>query len=285
MFELHWYPGHMAQAVRTTRELMRLADAVLEVADARIPFTSRHPNLPASGRPIVRVLLLSRADLAEPGVTRAWIRRFRREGLVALAADLRRDDWTAQARKLLSASVNRARPWAARQEIRVVVVGLPNVGKSTAINRLIGKAKARTGGRPGVTRRPGWISAGGRLLFLDTPGVLWPQITRGKPALYLAATGCVPDEVFDVQAAGRALWEELAARFPERLKARYGLWDEAGGERGLEVVARRTGCLGRYGEPDEARAAAILLNDFRTGRLGPFSLERPPKEQPSTEGG
>lgn len=300
--ELHWYPGHMAKARRQLQQRLQLVDVVLEIVDARIPATGRHPELTVANRPLPRVLLLSRTDLADPAVTRAWVRHFVAENLPTVAADLRRGDWVRRVRQALRAK-GVAESAQRRHDVRVLVAGLPNVGKSTAINSLVGRAKATTGGRPGVTRSLQWLRAGRGLQLLDSPGVLWPGTTSGTKALYLAATGCVPDGIFDVRVAAAGLLDELVGRFPAAVAARYGdevvasanetetrpgdeqrtKGEEPVGMPLLAAVARRRGCLIAGGELDLERAAGIVLQDFRTGRLGRLSLERPAAER--TENG
>ncbi|HEY8416834.1 MAG TPA: YlqF/YawG family GTPase [Limnochordales bacterium] len=298
--ELHWYPGHMAKAARELKAHLRLVDAVVEVIDARIPFSSRHPTPIGEGRPLLRVLLLSRADLADPEWTRAWIRHFSAQGLAAVAADLRRRDWVPRLKRLLlaggrprqerqglSAGPDRApapaRPLRAGPaaapgrgpRVRVLVAGLPNVGKSTAINALAGRAKAGTGALAGVTRRVQWLAAGEGLELLDSPGLLWPEATRGRRALHLAVAGFVPDDAFDVRAVAEEFLAELAERFPERLVQRYGPECRGAGDAMLGAVAQRMGLWLPGGRPDLDRAAAVVLQDFRSGRLGRLTLETP----------
>lgn len=273
--ELHWYPGHMAKSQRELQTRLGLVDVVLEIVDARIPATSRHPELVARAGRRPRVLLLAKHDLADAALTKAWLDHFRAEGGAAFAADLRAGGWVRPVRRLLREEARR-RPRTARSgAARVLVAGLPNVGKSTAINSLAGRAKAETGGRPGVTRALQWLTAGDGLQLLDSPGVLWPGVTKGLPALYLAATGSVPDAVFDNYVAADELLRHLLERFPSNVAERYGEGLEREAEHLLEQLARRRGSLLAGGVPDVDRAAANVLHDFRTGRLGRLTLERP----------
>lgn len=264
----------MAKARRELQALLKLVDVVLEVIDARIPDTSRHPQLVAAQRPLPRVLLLSKADLADEAMTKAWLDYFRREGVPAMAGDLRGGAWVRRARRLLSQAARGSGRHS--RTVRVLVAGLPNVGKSTAINSLSGRAKATTGGTPGVTRALQWLSGGPGLQLLDSPGVLWPEKTSGAAAVHLAATGTVPETVYDPVDAAQALLELLLARFPESVTDRYGAELAAAGDTALEFVARRRGCLLPGGTPDWERAAGVVLSDFRSGRLGRLTLERPP---------
>jgi len=275
----------MAKAARELKDRLKLVDAVLEVIDARIPASSRHPAPLGQERPLVRVLLLGRADLAEPRWTRAWVRHFQAQGLPAVAADLRQHSWVPRVRRLLRrrrdpGGFGRPRGPAGaggRPVARVLVAGLPNVGKSTAINALAGRAKAGTGARAGVTRRVQWLAAGEGLELLDSPGLLWPEATRGQKALYLAVAGLVPDDAFDVREAAAAFLTEMGQRYRDRLAARYGEDCTGAGEAMLAAVARRMGMWLPGGKPDLDRAAVAVLQDFRTGRLGRLTLELPPE--------
>ncbi len=260
----------MAKARRELQSRLKLVDVVLEVIDARIPGTSRHPRLLVGQRPLPRVLLLSKVDLANEKLTKAWLDYFRRENVPAVAADLRTGQWVAHGRRLLRAAVQRKR----RTTVRVLVAGLPNVGKSTAINSLAGRSKATTGGTAGVTRALQWLSGGPGLQLLDSPGVLWPERTTGTAAVLLAATGAVPETAYDPVEAAAALLELLLSEFPDSVLERYGL--ELGeADDALASVARRRGCLLPGGVLDLERAAGIVLADFRGGRLGRLTFERP----------
>lgn len=277
--ELQWYPGHMAKARRELKTRLDLVDVVLEIVDARIPNTSRHPGLLSNGagqRP--RVLLLAKEDLADPIATKGWLQKLRTAGFYAMAADLRSGGWVRRARRLLQEATSRRSRKIRSKQARVLVAGLPNVGKSTAINSLSQRAKADTGGRPGVTRALQWLAAGDGLQLLDSPGVLWPGVTKGLPALYLAAVGCVPDHVFDNYVAADKLLRLLLDRFPNNVFRRYGDDLSMEQEKLVEEIARRKGSLAAGGVPDVERAAAMILNDFRAGRLGRLTLESPEEE-------
>lgn len=264
----------MARARRQLLEALPRVDAILEVADARAPRSSRHPELPELARGKPRVVLFAKEDLADPQVSRQWLQWVRAQGERALLANLREGGWIARTVRLLR-SAARTRRRAAT--LRTMVVGIPNVGKSTAINALAGRAKAGTGARAGVTRRVQWLAAGEGLELLDSPGLLWPEATRGQKALYLAVAGLVPDDAFDVREAAAAFLTEMGQRYRDRLAARYGEDCTGAGEAMLAAVARRMGLWLPGGKPDLDRAAVAVLQDFRTGRLGRLTLELPPE--------
>lgn len=282
--ELQWYPGHMAKARRELQARWRLVDVVLEVIDARIPLTSRHPEPFGKAEQRPRVLLLAKQDLADPGATKAWLQHFRASGQRALAADLRTGGWVRPVGGLLRAAAAGGRRRGAGDAVRVLVAGLPNVGKSTAINSLARRAKAETGGRPGVTRSLQWLKAGEGLQLLDSPGVLWPGATKGEAALFLAAAGCVPDGVFDNEGAARGLLQHLLGHFPAGVAARYGPGLDGVDGDVLAEVARRRGMLQSGATADTERAAGAVLQDFRTGRLGRMTLESPSSPSETSKG-
>lgn len=255
--------GHMARAWRALRRHLAEADLVLEVADARAPALSRNPHLErlAAGKP--RVLVLARADLAAEGATRRWLAHFARQGMRAVAVDAVRGTGVARLRSLLPRGG------------RALVVGLPNVGKSSLINRLAGRARAATGALPGVTRGPQWIRVGESLL-LDLPGILPPYLRRPGARARLVALGLAGPEACPLVEAAQVLIGELRRAAPRELEASYGLDSELGPpEEVLAAIGRRRGCLRAGGEVDRERAAALLLRDFRRGRLGRVTLEEP----------
>ncbi len=294
---VHWYPGHMAKAKRRIQTVLRLVDACVELADARAPWSSRNPELARLAGERARLVVLARADLADEAQTLAWLHHLRQEGEVALAVDLRAPEAhrpiLAQLRALtqhgagkdgalarragLPPGVRLAPQLAGRRALRVLVMGIPNVGKSTLINRLSGRAATRTGARPGVTRGPQWIRVAPDLEVLDTPGLFVPRLDNPEAASKLAWLGVVPDEVLDVEEAARLLLRWLAAHHPEACTARYGLDEEAQrSEEALSLLAARRGLVRPGGRPDTLAASTLLLRDFRQGRLGRLTLEAPP---------
>ena len=281
---VQWFPGHMAKARRMMTESVKLVDAVCEIADARIPISSRNPELDGllAGRP--RLLVLNRTDLADPAVTKLWTAQFRAEGVPVMETDARSgkgvSGFQSAVRALLSDKLAalEAKGQGGRP-IRAMVVGVPNVGKSTFINKLAGRKAAIASDRPGVTRGKQWISVGG-LQLLDTPGLLWPKLDGENVGEHLAFTGAVKDQILDVEALAAHLMKWLAERYPALLTARYKFEpdpDAAGWEL-LERAARKRGFLVSGGEVDTERMANILLDEFRGGVIGRISLERPGDE-------
>ena len=289
--EIQWYPGHMAKTRRMIGEQLKNVDAVCEILDARIPRSSRNPDIDAICGNKPRIVVLNRADQADPQLTRTWADYFNKTlGIPAAAADSRAGTGVGQmaalARSALKEQIAR---WKEKGQvgrpIRAMVVGVPNVGKSTFINKAAKRKSAKTGDRPGVTRGKQWVHVDQGLDLLDTPGILWPKLDDQDTALHLAFTGAVKDEILDTETLGCHLMAYLAEHYPEALKTGYKLPalperegeenDVAYGWRLLEAAGRRRGFLISGGEVDTERMAKILLDEFRSGKLGRFTLEGP----------
>lgn len=283
---IQWYPGHMTKTRRMLAEQLKYVDLVCEIIDARIPVSSRNPDLDQlmGGKP--RLLIFNRAAQADPEQNRAWLRYFRAQGLQTLETDCKTgagvSGFAGAVRSLMREKLEyyAARGQAGRT-LRAMVAGIPNVGKSTFINRVAGKKSAKAEDRPGVTRGRQWVTVDRGLELLDTPGILWPKFEDEQVGLHLAFTGAVRDEVIDVETLAFRLMERMAAYYPEALRTRYGIGneDDAKGHVLLELAARRRGFLVSGGEPDLERMARVLLDEFRGGRLGRFTLERPPEKK------
>ena len=279
--DIHWFPGHMTKAGRMIEQNVSMVDAVCEIIDARIPAASRNPDIDrlSAGKP--RLVVMNRVDQADPSATAQWRAWFRAQGLAVLETDARSGkgvkDFPAAVRALLS---DRIAAWEAKGQgtrpVRAMVLGIPNVGKPTFINKLAGRRAAAVSDRPGVTRGRQWISVGRSLELLDTPGILWPRFDSQEVGELLAATGAVKDDVLDREALAANLLVRLRELYPEAIAQRYGLTspDEAGWEM-LEAAAKRRGFLAGRGEYDTERMAAVLLDEFRGGKLGRITLERP----------
>lgn len=276
---INWFPGHMRKALNDTKDKLKLVDLVYETCDARIPFSSRNPELSKIIGDKKRIVILNKADLADPKLTEEWIKHLNNDGTYAV--DLQAVDnksiskLTALTMDLMKDVLDKA---AAKgrtgRPVRVMVVGVPNSGKSTLINSLAGKKAAVTGDKPGVTRQPKWIPTGGRLELMDMPGVLWPKLGSRRNQVVLAATGAIKAEVTDMVAvaydAANLLWD----LYPSLMEDRYGNFDGITDpyDRFL-MMGKKKGCLMSGGRVDEERFARLLIDDLKSGRIGRITLE------------
>ncbi len=277
---IQWYPGHMTKTRREIEALLKEVDMVAEVLDARLPLSSRNPDIGRITADKPGLILLNKSDLADPNATRLWSAYFRAEGYGVMTTDCRSGSGVSSFREaacaLLADKIARNRERGLNKAIRVMVCGIPNVGKSALINRLSGARKTKVEDRPGVTRGKQWIAVGKDLLLLDTPGVLWPKFDDPEAALRLAFTGAIRDNVLDSETLALRLIETLCRREPQALPMRYGV-DIAGKQpiALFEEICRRRGMVISGGEPDYERCAAMLLDEFRGGRMGRITLELP----------
>ncbi len=282
---IQWFPGHMTKAQRMIDENMKLVDAVCELLDARIPAASRNPDIDRLAGNKPRLIILNRSDLADPAVTARWREYFRRKGLPVVETDARNGKGVKQIpaalRSLLSEklAVLEAKGQGGRP-LRVMILGIPNVGKSTLINALAGRRAAVAGDKPGVTRGKQWISIDSGLELLDTPGILWPKFDSQEVGEALALTKAIKTEVLDVEALGANFMLRLRALYPGLIEERYKFTPdtEKNGYELLEDAGRKRGFLVSGGEVDTERMAATLLKEFHDGKLGRVSLEAPPEE-------
>ena len=278
---IQWYPGHMTKTRRQMEQDIKLVDLVAELVDARIPISSRNPDIDAIVGDKPRLVILNRADQADPACTRAWAEAFAKRGLSVLETDAKTGKGTAQfpaaVRQVLAGQIA---AWKAKGQVgrpvRAMVVGVPNVGKSTFINQVARRKSARAGDRPGVTRGKQWVAVDDKLDLLDTPGILWPRFEDPRTGMYLAFTGAVKAEVMDLETLAHHLMELLARRYPKALMDRYGidLPEGAQGWQLVEAAGRKRGFLISGGEVDLERMSRTVLDEFRSGKLGRFTLER-----------
>ena len=282
---IHWYPGHMTKAGRMISANISNVDAVCEILDARIPVASRNPDIDtlAEGKP--RLVLLNRSDLADPAVSARWKAYFKDRGLAVLETDCKSgkgvNGFSGAVRTLLKPLLEqRAAKGQSTRAVRVMVLGIPNVGKSTFINRVAGKKAAAVSDRPGVTRGRQWITVDKGLELLDTPGILWPKFDSQEVGELLAVTGAIKDDVLDRETLAANFLVRLRALYPEAIKQRYKLDPEAdlAGWELLEQAAKNRGLLAGRGEYDTERMSAVLLDEFRGGKLGRITLELPPEQ-------
>ena len=279
---IQWFPGHMTKAQRMIEENVKLVDAVCEILDARIPRASRNPDIDrlAAGKP--RLVILNRCDLADPAVTKLWTEHFRSQGLAVLETDARSgrgvNAFPAAVRELLKDKLAEYEcKGQGGRGLKVMVLGIPNVGKSTFINKVAGRKAALAGDKPGVTRGRQWISIDRSLDLLDTPGILWPKFDSQEVGELLAVTNAIKSDVIDRETLAANFMLRLRSLYPEAISERYGI-SPAGDENGFELLeqaAKRRGFLVSKGEYDIERMANTLLDEYHGGKLGRLSLERP----------
>ncbi|SDG97226.1 ribosome biogenesis GTPase A [Alteribacillus persepolensis] len=279
---IQWYPGHMAKAKRQVSEQLNKVDIVIELADARIPFSSRNPMLEEMVGNKPRLIALTKSDMADAAVTDQWIQAFQQAGFEAAAIHALKNKGAKpivdKAKQLTAPMFEKmARKGIRKRAIRAMVVGIPNVGKSTVINRLVGRKSAKTGDTPGVTKAQQWLKVGNDMELLDTPGILWPKFDPPVIGYRLAATGAIKDEILDAEEVALFTLNVLKERYPKALKERYRL-DDARVEGGMELfdeIGRKRGCLQAGGYIDYEKAADIILSDLRTQKFGRVTLETP----------
>ena len=283
--EINWYPGHMAKAKRLLQLQLGRVDVVIELCDARLPHASRNPDLNTLLRGKRRVLVLNKADLADPAETTAWLRFFRSQGVSVksyVSIGGKTKEILALIEEAVSDLVNRAQEKGMRKTVRAMVVGVPNVGKSTFINGLHGGAIAKVGDRPGVTRANQWVKITPYLELMDTPGLLWPRLDDQQAARRLAYIGSVRDEVVDAQMLAIMLLTDMLAVRPQAVMERFKLKDTSlRGAALLEAVCMGRGWLMKGGIPDTDRGCAVVLDEFRSGKLGRITLELARDEKPA----
>lgn len=278
---IQWYPGHMTKAKRAMKEDIKLVDLIIELVDARAPMSSRNPDIDELGKGKARLILLNKADLAEESKNALWAEFFQEKGFQVMRIDARSRADLKQIQPVIQKACQEKierdrRRGILNRPIRAMVVGIPNVGKSTFINSLAGKAAAKTGNKPGVTKGNQWIRLNKQVELLDTPGILWPKFEDQQIGLKLAFLGSINDNILNQDELAMELTEFLLSKKPGLLAARYGVSEE--GKKAheiLEEIAAARSCLMKGGGLDTARAAALLSDDFRSGKLGKITLESP----------
>lgn len=277
---IQWFPGHMAKTKRKIKEILPIIDAVAEVVDARIPISSRNPDLKEIIENKPHIVLLNKCDMADSGVTDSWIKYYKNNGITAIAIDCKSgkgfSDFKNTVKTVLAGKLEQYKEKGmAGKPLRVMVVGIPNVGKSSFINKVAGKARAKAENRPGVTRGNQWFTIDKQLELLDTPGVLWPKFEDKKVGEHLAFTGAVKDRILDTELLAMRLIEILSENYAELLEARYGKLDfTADSYDILCQIGKKRGMVIRGGETDTERAANMLLEEYRNCKIGNISLER-----------
>lgn len=279
---VQWFPGHMAKTRRIIKESLNLVDGVVELVDARIPYSSSNPELDSIIKNKPRIVLLNKCDIADSNATKLWIEFYRSKGMYALPVDCRTgkglNQFVPTVKKALSNVIekNEAKGMAGKS-LRLMVVGIPNTGKSSFINRMAGNSKAKVADKAGVTRQQQWFVVGNGIELLDTPGVLWPKFDDSSVGDKLAFTGAVKDEVTDLETLSCRLLEVLSKTRPQAIIERYKLdsIDNLQGWEILELIGKKRGFLIKGGEIDYERTAVMLCDEFRGGRLGKITLELP----------
>ena len=275
---VNWYPGHMTKAKRMMQENMILIDLVIEVLDARIPLSSRNPDIDDLAKNKSRIVLLNKSDLADPKENKRWMQYFEAKGAHVLEINAKTGAGVKNIRGLVEKACKEKiekdrRRGIVNRPIRAMVVGIPNVGKSTFINAFAGKACTKTGNKPGVTKGKQWIRMGKNLELLDTPGILWPKFDDKMVGIHLALIGSVNDEILVLEELAMELLECVRERYPGALADRYQIEEEGTLSELLERVAESRKCYGKGEVLDLEKAASILIEDFRNGRIGRMSLE------------
>ncbi|MDN9010306.1 ribosome biogenesis GTPase YlqF [Brevibacillus laterosporus] len=278
---IQWFPGHMAKARRQVTEKLKQVDVVIELLDARLPLSSRNPMIDEIVAEKPRLILLNKADLADPSVTEMWIRYFKEQGLRTLPIDALSGRGVNKLPELCQELASdmlqkRADRGMLARAVRIMILGIPNVGKSSLINRLAKRSVAQTGDRPAVTKSQQWVKMGDTLELLDTPGILWPKFEDQMVGLRLAASGAIKDELIDFSEVALYAVRYMMHYYPERLKDRFKLTDlpEDGVEL-LEMIGKKRGCMASGGYIDYDKASELLLRELRSGKIGQISLERP----------
>ncbi len=286
-----WYPGHMTKAIRMMQENIKLIDIIIELTDARIPAAGRNPDIDELGKNKYRLIVLNKSDLADPAVTKKWREYYESNGLFVMEMNSKTGNEAGKVKDLIQKACaekiekDKKRGIVGRP-IRAMVAGIPNVGKSTFINKLAGKASAKTGNKPGVTKGKQWISLGKNMQLLDTPGILWPKFEDETIGLHLALIGSMNDENLDSTELACELIKILKETYPNAILEKYNISEEQLKELEedpystpasivLSAIAINRKCFKQGAVPDMDRAAALLIDDFRNGRLGRISLERP----------
>ena len=282
---IQWYPGHMTKARRMMQEDIKLIDLIIELVDARVPLSSRNPDIDELGKNKARLILLNKSDLADPAVNETWVKYFESLGYTVVQINSK----SGAGIKTISQKVQEAckekierdkRRGIKNRPIRAMVAGIPNVGKSTFINAYAGKNCAKTGNKPGVTKGKQWIRMGKGLELLDTPGILWPKFEDQNVGIRLAMIGSINENILNIEELSLLAIDYLRQEYPGLIKKQYEISEEA--EKPLEILERiadRRKCLSKGGEYDYVKAASMFMDDFRNGRLGRFSLERPTEDK------
>ena len=278
---IQWYPGHMTKTRRQIEADLKQVDAVCEIVDARIPMSSRNPDIDTICANKPRLIVLNRCDMADPEATKRWIAWVKRKGITAIATDCKSrkgiSNFQPAARSILQEKIQRDAARGMNRPLRIMIVGIPNVGKSTFINQISGRKGAKAENRPGVTRGKQWVTVDTGLLLLDTPGILWPKFEDPNIGMKLAYTGAVKENIMDIEELACHLIEVLWKYYPDTVRSRYkvDMPEDTPGYMLLEEAGRKRGFLLARGEIHTERMAKVLLDEYRSGKLGAITFEEP----------
>lgn len=280
--QFQWYPGHMTKAKRQMQEDIKLIDLIIELVDARIPFSSRNPDIDELGKNKARLILMNKADLADSKKTELWSDYFKSKGYFVVSMDARsKAGMKAIQNEILEACKEKIerdrRRGIKNRPVRAMVVGIPNVGKSTFINTFAGKACAKTGNKPGVTKGKQWIRLNKNVELLDTPGILWPKFEDQKVGLRLALIGAIKDEILNTDELSLELLKILLKDYPKAVADRYEVEETEDAVKVLEAIAEKRNCKSKGDTLDYSKAAALVIDEFRGGKIGRFTIELPEK--------
>ena len=275
---IQWYPGHMTKAKRQLQEDLKLIDLIIELVDARVPLSSRNPDIDQLGQNKSRLILLNKADLADERQNEAWKEYFQSKGFYVVKVDSRNGAGMKTIQNVIQEACKEKierdrRRGIKNRPIRAMVAGIPNVGKSTFINTFAGKACAKTGNKPGVTKGKQWIRLNKNVELLDTPGILWPKFEDQLVGIRLACVGSIKDDILNIEELALWLLEKLKKDYPGFLEKRYGISEEGTPLETLEAIAKARGCLKRGEELDYVKASGLIFDDFRGGKIGRITLE------------
>ena len=275
---IQWYPGHMTKAKRQMQEDLKLIDLIIELVDARVPLSSRNPDIDQLGQNKSRLILLNKADLADERQNEAWKEYFQSKGFYVVKVDSRSGSGMKMIQNVIQEACKEKierdrRRGIKNRPIRAMVAGIPNVGKSTFINTFAGKACAKTGNKPGVTKGKQWIRLNKNVELLDTPGILWPKFEDQLVGIRLACVGSIKDDILNIEELALWLLEKLKKDYPGALEKRYGISEEGTAVEILGKIARARGCLKKGEELDYVMASGLLFDDFRGGKIGRVTLE------------
>ena len=280
--QFQWYPGHMAKAKKAMQEDIKLIDVIVELVDARVPYSSKNPDIDTLANGKSRVLVLNKYDLADSRVTDEWVKFYEDKGYFIAKANSKNGKGVKSVNNIIQEACAQKierdrRRGIINRPVRAMVAGIPNVGKSTFINSFAGRACTKTGNKPGVTKGKQWIRLNKNVELLDTPGILWPKFEDQQSGLHLAFTGAIKDELYNIYELSILLIDFLDKNYPDAISSYYntGTGSTSSGAETLNLIAKCRGCIKSGAEPDLDKAGKLLIDDFRAGKLGAITLERP----------